>query len=114
MLEVSNKWAETWQSRDGKARYELMDDKMQKTFYKQQSEVNGKEGVWVIRWSSPWVESYDILLEEDQAVITYHYSDATSAKYESVERLYLNKTNGKVLVIKAILEKELFELKGIS
>jgi hypothetical protein len=107
ILEVANKWAETWRSRDGKTRYELMSSKMQKVFYEQQMENNGKEGVWVIRWSSPWVESYDIHIDGEQAVITYWYSDSTSAKYEGVELLFLSKENGKALVINAVMEKEM-------
>jgi len=106
IMAVADKWAETWQSRDGKERYELMSSVMQKAFYEEQLRNNGEEGVWVIRWSSPWVESYDVQLEGDQAVITYKYTDSTGAIYEGIERLSFETKNKKVLVIKSIMEKE--------
>jgi len=107
IMEISDKWAQTWQTRDGKARYQLMSSNMQKAFYHEQLRNNGEEGVWVIRWSSPWVVSYNIYLEGDQAVITYKYTDSTEAIYEGVECLSFGNENGKVIVIKSIMEKEI-------
>ena len=107
IMEVADKWAETWESRDGKARFELMSSEMQKDFYDEQLRNNGEDGIWIIRWSSPWVESYDIHLEGEQAVITYKYTDSTGAKYEGIERLSFGAENGKLLVIKSMLEKEI-------
>ena len=89
-----------------------MSNGMQKAFYEQQLEANGKEGLWVIRFSSPWIESYKVLLDGKQAVINYIYTDATSMKYEGVERLSFGRENGKLLVINAVMETEMDKLSG--
>src|SRR5450756_2429957 len=67
-------WADAWKTRDGKGRYEIMSKQMQ-TDFRAQQEFQGKL-IFAIRGSSPWVVSYDVAMDGDQAVITYWYADS--------------------------------------
>jgi len=70
-------WAQAWSTRDGRARYEIMDTKMQEEFVAQnRSDEDPNLLYYVIRWSSPWVTGYEIKMEEDRALITYYYMDS--------------------------------------
>jgi hypothetical protein len=91
-------WAEAWSTRDGRARYQIMDSKMQSDFRSQQEKVNGDANNFVIRWSSPWVVKYDVALDGDQAVITYWYTDSTASTYKGVERLSFGNESGRMVV----------------
>jgi len=87
-------WADAWKTRDGKGRYEIMSSQMQADFRAQQ-EFQGKL-IFAIRGSSPWVVSYDVALDGDQAVITYWYADSGLETYKGVERLtFGEKTDGR-------------------
>lgn len=93
-------WAKAWMTRDGKARYDIMGAAMRATFEAQQLEASGPDGdPWVIRWSSPWVTSYTIDLEDNTALINYEYTDSTEAVYEGYERITFGEENGRLVVI---------------
>lgn len=87
-------WADAWSTRDGRARYEIMDSKMQSDFRAQQLSPDN----FVIRWSSPWVVKYNVALDGDQAVVTYWYTDSTTYTYKGVERLSFGDENGRTVV----------------
>ncbi len=98
-------WAAAWQTRDGRGRYEIMDKQMQADFRKQQLSPDN----YVIRWSSPWVISYDVTLEGDQAVITYGYMDSTPMKYKGIERLSFGAEDGRTVVTGCTTEIDMME-----
>jgi hypothetical protein len=87
-------WADAWKTRDGKGRYEIMSKQMQTDFLVQQQAPES----FVIRWSSPWVVSYDVAMDGDQAVITYWYADSGPDTYKGVERLMFGEENGRIVV----------------
>jgi hypothetical protein len=90
-------WADAWKTRDGKGRYEIMSSQMQADFRAQQELQSGKL-IFVIRWSSPWVVSYDVALDGEQAVVTYWYTDSIPITYKGVERLTFGEENGRTVV----------------
>ena len=98
-------WADAWMTRDGRARYEIMDSKMQKEFRARQDSPDN----YVIRWSSPWVLDYDVSMDGDQAVITYRYTDSTTSTYKGVERLTFGEENGRTVVTGTKTELEMAE-----
>lgn len=98
-------WADAWSTRDGRARYEIMDSKLQAEFRSQQDSADP----YVIRWSSPWVVSYHVALDGDQAVVTYLYTDSTTATYKGVERLSFGSENGRTVVTNCKTEVDLEE-----
>jgi beta-lactamase regulating signal transducer with metallopeptidase domain len=87
-------WADAWKTRDGKGRYEIMSKQMQTDFLAQQQAPES----FVIRWSSPWVVSYDVALDGEQEVITYWYADSGPDTYKGVERLTFGVENGRTVV----------------
>ena len=91
-------WAEAWMTRDGESRYNIMSSEMKEKFEAEQERVNGGDH-WVIRLSSPWVTSYDIQIEGDTALITYKYTDSTTAVYEGYERITIGQENGRAVVV---------------
>ncbi|WP_312094909.1 M56 family metallopeptidase [Aminipila sp.] len=92
-------WADAWKTRDGRARYEIMNSPMQSKFRAQQGSVDNTNILnYSIRWSSPWVVSYNIALDGDQAVVTYLYTDSTTRTYRSTERLSFGDENGRAVV----------------
>ena len=90
-------WADAWKTRDGKGRYEIMSKQMQTDFQAQQGFQSGKL-IFAIRGSSPWVVSYDVAMDGDQAVITYWYADSGLETYKGVERLTFGEENGRTVV----------------
>lgn len=100
-------WAEAWRTRDGRARYQIMDDKMQSDFRSQQEKVNGVSGNFVIRWSSPWVTKYDVVIDGSQAVITYWYTDSTTDTYKGIERLSFGNENDRMVVTDSKMEVDM-------
>jgi beta-lactamase regulating signal transducer with metallopeptidase domain len=90
-------WADAWKTRDGKGRYEIMSSQMQADFRAQQELQSGKL-IFVIRGSSPWVVSYDVALDGEQAVVTYWYADSGLETYKGVERLTFGEENGRIVV----------------
>ncbi|MDD4690601.1 MAG: hypothetical protein PHE51_12775 [Eubacteriales bacterium] len=93
-------WANAWMTRDGKSRYEIMSESMKQEFENEQLRVNGEDGSpWVIRWSSPWVVSYSIEVNEDKAVINYEYTDSTTAIYQGTESITIGYENGRSVVV---------------
>ncbi|WP_279386547.1 M56 family metallopeptidase [Candidatus Cryosericum odellii] len=87
-------WADAWKTRDGKGRYEIMSKQMQTDFLAQQQAPES----FVIRGSSPWVVSYDVALDGEQAVVTYWYTDSIPITYKGVERLTFGEENGRTVV----------------
>lgn len=98
-------WADAWSTRDGRARYEIMDSKMQADFRSQQDSSDN----YVIRWSSPWVVSYNVALDGNQAVVTYLYTDSTAATYKGVERLSFGSKDGRMVVAGCKTESDMEE-----
>lgn len=93
-------WANTWMTRDAEPRYKIMSTQMKADFEAEQKRANGYEGSpWVIRWSSPWVTSYAISVEGDTALITYQYTDSTTAIYEGYEKITIGQENGQAVVV---------------
>ncbi|WP_164914419.1 M56 family metallopeptidase [Aminipila luticellarii] len=103
-------WGNAWVTRDGRARYEIMDSKMQEDFRSQQFSPDN----FVIRWSSPWVERYDVALDGEQAVITYWYTDSTQATYKGVERLTFTEENSRGVIKDCRTEVDMEEYADIS
>ena len=91
-------WAEAWMTRDGESRYNIMSSDMKAKFKAEQEEAIGGDP-WVIRWSSPWVTSYSIQIEGYTALITYKYTDSTTAVYEGFERITTGQENGRAVVV---------------
>jgi len=87
-------WADAWKTRDGKGRNEIMSKQMQTDFLAQQQAPES----FVIRGSSPWVVSYDVALDGEQAVVTYWYTDSIPITYKGVERLTFGEENGRTVV----------------
>ncbi|MCK9479603.1 MAG: hypothetical protein M0R40_08945 [Firmicutes bacterium] len=105
-------WAKAWMTRDGKARYDIMSAEMKAKFEAEQERVNGDDGdPWVIRWSSPWVTSYTILVEGDTATITYQYTDSTAAVYEGYEQIIIERENDMAVVVSQNVDYEKTILK---
>lgn len=100
-------WANAWKTRDGRPRYEIMSSKMRSEFHIQQEYNNGDPDNFVIRWSSPWVEDYDVELEGEQAVITYWYMDSTGSTYKGRERLTFGEEKGHTVVTACTTELEM-------
>lgn len=98
-------WADAWATRDGRARYEIMSSQMQNGFRAQQLSPDN----FVIRWSSPWVVSYQVALDGTQAVVTYWYTDSSTSKYRGVERLTFGEENGRPVVTACKTEIEMEE-----
>lgn len=103
-------WADAWMTRNGRTRYEIMSSKMQADFRAQQISPDN----FVIRWSSPWVKSYDAALDGEQAVVTYWYTDSTTSTYKGVERLTFGTENGRTVVSGCKTETEMEEYVDTS
>ena len=99
-------WADAWATRDGRARYEIMDSLLQAECRAQQN--------YVIRWSSPWVQRYDVALDGEDALVTYWYTDSTTATYKGVERLTFGEENGRTVVTGCKTEIDLEEYVDTS
>lgn len=103
IYEISEKWAEALKNRDGKIRYELMAPKSKADYYNSLIEINGDiEYPWVIGWSSPYVESYDIKTSGTSVVITYitKYQSEPEEEYIYQEELFFTNIDGKTYVSK--------------
>jgi len=96
--EMALKWAEAWKSRDGSVRYEIMSTPMQSEFRAQQEAMNGDSQNYVIRWSSPWVDSYTVEPDGERTLITYTYTDSTGSQYKGTEWLSYGEENGRIVV----------------
>ena len=113
---TSENWAKALKNRDGKSRYELMAPESKADYYNSLVEINGDiEYPWVIGWSSPYVESYDIKTSGTSAVITYitkYQSEPEEYVYQ--EQLSFINVEGKTFVSKynvtvSVLRKDLYE-----
>ena len=102
IYQVSEKWAEALKNRDGKIRYDLMAPESKADYYNSLVEINGEvEYPWVIGWSSPYVESYDIEISRESAVITYiTKTQSESEEYVYQEQLFFTNIEGKNYVSK--------------
>jgi hypothetical protein len=116
IYEVSEKWAEALKNRDGKIRYELMAPESKTDYYNSLIEINGDiEYPWVIGWSSPYVESYNIIVSGTGAVITYiTKTQSEPEEYAYQEQLFFINIEGKTFISKynvneSLLRKDLYE-----
>jgi len=116
IYEISEKWAEALKNRDGKIRYELMAPESKADYYNSLVEINGDiEYPWVIGWSSPYVESYDIKKGGTSAVITYiTKTQSEPEEYIYQEQVFFINIEGKTFVSKynvtvSVLRKDLYE-----
>jgi len=92
-------WAQAWSTRDGRARYEIMDSKMQADFVEHnRSDEDPNVVYFTIRWSSPWVTRYEIKMEEDHALITYYYMDSGEETYKGSEQITFGTENGRLVI----------------
>lgn len=99
MLKKALAWADGLKTRDGKPRYEMMTEDMQKEFIElQKAYVGDEEWNYVIGYSSPWTISSDILICGDNAYITYYQTDSTPEIYVYNEKLTFEKSDDKLLV----------------
>ena len=99
MLKKALTWADGLKTRDGKPRYEMMTEDMQKEFIElQKAYVGDEEWNYVIGYSSPWTISSDILICGDNAYITYYQTDSTPEIYVYNEKLTFEKSDDKLLV----------------
>lgn len=99
MLKKALTWADGLKTRDGKPRYEMMTEDMQKEFIElQKAYVGDEEWNYVIGYSSPWTLSSDILICGDNAYITYYQTDSTPEIYVYNEKLTFEKSDDKLLV----------------
>ncbi len=99
MLKKALVWADGLKTRDGKPRYEMMTEDMQKKFVEQQKAYIGdEEWNYVIGYSSPWTLASDILICDNNAYITYYQTDSTPEVYVYNEKLTFEKSDGKLLV----------------
>ena len=73
--------------------------------------ANGEEGLWVIRWSSPWVESFDIYADGNTAIITYYYTDSTGERHTGEETVKTGEKNGKTVVVEAVLSDKMKKME---
>ncbi|MDP4109512.1 MAG: hypothetical protein Q8878_05715, partial [Bacillota bacterium] len=103
-------WADARSTRDGRARFGIMSQKMQAEFRAQQSSPDN----YVVRWSSPWVVSCDVSLDGDQAVVTYLYTDSTTAAYKGVERLSFGTESGRTVIAGCRTETDMEEYVDTS
>ncbi|MGE4485770.1 MAG: M56 family metallopeptidase [Oscillospiraceae bacterium] len=98
-------WAYAWQTREGKPRFDMMSEAMQADF----TALRGGTDSYVIRWSSPWVEDFDVAMVGDEAEITYWYADSSGSKYKGTERLTFGEENGRAVVTGCRTEIDLME-----
>ncbi len=96
--EIAKQWANAYQYKDAKDRYALMTPEFQETYYNELVEKNGEENTWYLRGSSPWVESYEIVQNGNNVVITYIMEDSIPQQYIYQEELFLREQDGKILV----------------
>ena len=87
-----------------------MNSQMQADFRSQQYSPDN----FVIRWSSPWVVSYDVVLDGEQAVITYWYTDSTTSTYKGVERLSFGNENARTVISDCKTEIDMEEYADTS
>ncbi len=78
MTEMAEKWAEAWSTRDGKPRYDMMSEKMKRDFEEKQGRTEEGNLIYSICWSSPWVESYTVDVDEDSQSAEICYIMKTS------------------------------------
>ncbi len=95
--EMASTWAECLVSRNGEARYEMMDSDMKNDF--EASQMYDGQLNYSIGWSSPWVISYEIEVDGDTAEIHYILQDSTQATYYMDEKLLFGEEDGKTVVI---------------
>lgn len=86
-------WAEALKTRDGKPRYDMMTDELKKEFEENQKQLAGDDWNFVIGYSSPRTTSYDIVVDGDNAYITYYQEDNTGARYSVDEKIVFTEDN---------------------
>jgi beta-lactamase regulating signal transducer with metallopeptidase domain len=74
ILDIAEKWAEAVKNRDGKAQYDLLSAERQAAVY---DEYDANH--WTTGTSSPWVESYEVKVGGNEAIITYDYATSTGS-----------------------------------
>lgn len=105
LLEKSLAWADGLKTRDGKPRYEMMTEEMQKKFIEEQKAYTGDEDWnYVIGYSSPWTISCDIMIFDHCAWITYNQTDSSPETYIYQEKLIFTSEDGRGQVVSACEE----------
>lgn len=95
-------WADSLKTRDGKPRYEIMTEDMKNKFIENQKAlVNSDDWNYVIGVSSPWIISYDAIVQNNNAYITYFLTDSTNERYSFSETVAFEKSNDKYVVSNA-------------
>lgn len=98
IYKMAEKWAEALENRNGKVRYEMMNEECKNTFVEEQNAGEGEDWNYSIGWSSPWVISYEIEVKEETAIITYTMQDSIPQVYTMKELLRFGEENGKPVV----------------
>lgn len=97
--ELAKVWAHALVTRDGKPRYDIMTEDMQKAFVEYQKEyISGEDFNYVIGYSSPWTVSYNIVVCDNKAQITYFQTDSSQTVYSVTEEITFSEENGKLCV----------------
>lgn len=96
--ETINTWISSFMERDGSARYSIMTDNAKKKLMDEQEKTTGDKYNTVIGYSSPWIESYNVVYYGDMAYIDYKLADSTPQYYNMKEVLKLKESDNKILV----------------
>ena len=79
--------------RDGKAQYDLLSTQLQAAVY-----ASSKAEHWVTGCSSPWVQSYEVSMNGDNAVVTYIYATSEGPSGPPQETLSFIEEDGKLRI----------------
>jgi hypothetical protein len=90
---LARQWAQAVMDRDGKAQYDLLSTQLQTASY-----ASYKAGDWVTGVSSPWVQSYEVSMNGDNAVMTYTYATSEGPAGRSQETLSFIEEDGKLRI----------------
>jgi len=90
---LARQWAQAVMDRDGKAQYDLLSTQLQAAVY-----ASYKAEHWVTGCSSPWVQSYEVSMNGDNAVVTYIYATSEGPSGPSQETLSFIEEDGKLRI----------------
>lgn len=86
-------WAEAIKNRDGRAQYELLGAKLQAEFKDYYENVN-----WVTGVSSPWINSYEIEIMGDYAVVFFENMTSAGFAGYTADTLSFSEENGQLKI----------------
>jgi len=78
MMEMAESWAKAWKTRKGELRYNIMSEKMKREFEEKQGTLENGNLNTSIRYSSPWVVSYTVDVDEESESAEVCYVMKTS------------------------------------